>query len=217
MSGISRSHDEKNLVMYERLKESIQVLGTIDISYERKSILQPLIDFIRYKKNRGNSIRLNFICTHNSRRSHFAQVWAQTLAYYFDIKNVECFSGGTEGTRIYPKVIDIFEKQGFKILQLSDTNNPVIGIKYDQNEGPVICFSKAYHHDFNPGSDYMAVMVCDDADENCPVVIGAESRTAITYFDPKKYDHTEIEDKKYLEKSTEIGSELYYIFSNSKD
>lgn len=200
--------------MYDNLIESIEALSTSTISEERKRILQPLIDYILNKIKERKTIRLNFICTHNSRRSHIAQVWAQALAYYFNIKNIECFSGGTEGTRIHHKIIDTLADQGFKILTMSDSDNPIIGVKFDQNEWPVICFSKAYDHEFNPKSEYMAVMVCDEADVNCPVVMGAEARASITYTDPKKYDHMEMVDQKYLEKSVEIGSELYYVFSN---
>ena len=36
----------------------------------------------------NQAIRLNFICTHNSRRSHLSQIWAQTMAAYYNIKNV---------------------------------------------------------------------------------------------------------------------------------
>lgn len=201
-------------MMYSKLKEKIEALSTISISMERKAILRPLIEYIKLKKSSGASIRLNFICTHNSRRSHLAQVWAQTLAYHFHYKDIACYSGGTEGTAIYPAILDTLSNQGFSILQLSEGTNPVIGIKYDENEAPVIGFSKAYHHEYNPRSEYCAVMVCDDADENCPVVFGAEARAAITYLDPKKFDHTDIKDQKYLEKSLEIAGEMYYVFSN---
>jgi arsenate reductase (thioredoxin) len=74
MSGFSRSNEEKNLGMYKSLIESIQAFGTMNITHERKTVLQPLVDFIRFKKSNGTAIRLNFICTHNSRRSHLAQV-----------------------------------------------------------------------------------------------------------------------------------------------
>ena len=81
------------------------VINTIDIkniSTERQTILQPLIDFIQAKVSSQEEIRLNLICTHNSRRSHLSQVWAQTAAAYFNIKNVFCYSGGTEATALFP-------------------------------------------------------------------------------------------------------------------
>jgi arsenate reductase len=43
------------------------------------------------KVNEQKEIKLNLICTHNSRRSHLAQVWAQTAAAYFNLKNVFCY------------------------------------------------------------------------------------------------------------------------------
>ncbi len=200
--------------MYSKLKEKLETLSSISISVERNAILRPLIEYIILKRSSGASVRLNFICTHNSRRSHLAQVWAQTLAYHFNHKDIACYSGGTEGTAVYPAIIETLSNQGFNNLKLSEGTNPVIGIKFDENEAPVICFSKAYHHEYNPKSEYCAVMVCDDADENCPVVIGAEARVSITYLDPKMYDHTDTKDQKYLEKSIEIAGEMYYVFSN---
>lgn len=67
------------------------------------------------------TIRLNFICTHNSRRSHLSQIWAQTMAYHFDVKNVYCYSGGTEATAMFPKVAETLSNQGFQIQNLVRT------------------------------------------------------------------------------------------------
>lgn len=90
------------------------------ISEERKQVLQPLIVYIREKRTHKEKIRLNFICTHNSRRSHLSQIWAQTMAHYFKMDNVECFSGGTEATAMFPKVAETLTKQGFEITKLSE-------------------------------------------------------------------------------------------------
>jgi arsenate reductase len=73
-----------------------------NITQERKAVLQPLIDYIQIKASNQEEIRLNFICTHNSRRSHLSQVWAQTASSYFNISNVFCYSGGTEATALFP-------------------------------------------------------------------------------------------------------------------
>ena len=93
-------------MIYTDIKKVIDVLKIEIISEERKTVLQPLIDFIQLKKNNHKDIRLNFICTHNSRRSHLSQVWAQTMASYFNLKNVFCYSGGTEATALFPMVAE---------------------------------------------------------------------------------------------------------------
>jgi arsenate reductase (thioredoxin) len=183
------------------------------ISEERKAILQPLIEYIQDKKERGEAIRLNFICTHNSRRSHLSQIWAQTMAYHFGVKNVFCYSGGTEATAMFPKVVETLQGQGFAISVLSSDKNPVYAVKYAQNESPVVCFSKAYEHEYNPQSSFAAIMTCNSADEACPIVFGAEGRFSVMYNDPKAFDGTELQAAKYQERSLEIGQEMWYVFA----
>lgn len=190
----------------------IQTFSAENISAERKEVLAQLITYIRDKQSKGETIRLNFICTHNSRRSHLSQIWAQTMVYHFGIKNVFCYSGGTEATAMFPKIAETLSKQGFDILKLSDTNNPVYAIKYAHNEQPIICFSKEYNHAFNPTGDYAAIITCNSADEACPIVFGAEARFPVKYDDPKAFDNTDLMDSKYAERSLQIGEELWYVF-----
>lgn len=183
------------------------------ISEEQKQVLQPLIDYIREKRTHKEKIRLNFICTHNSRRSHLSQIWAQTMAHYFRIDNVECFSGGTEATAMFPKVAETLAKQGFEITKLSGNQNPVYAIKFDKDEMPVLGFSKKYDDPFNPESSFCAVMTCSSADQGCPFIAGADKRIPVRYEDPKMYDGNVEMDEKYLQKSLEIGQEMFYVFS----
>jgi len=199
--------------MNPNIEITIQTASRRSITDERKEVLQPMIEFIQKKLKDNQPILLNFICTHNSRRSHLSQIWAQTMATYFDIPNVNCYSGGTESTALFPKVVETLYEQGFEIINLSEGNNPVYALKYDKNALPIIGFSKTYFHDFNPKSDYAAVVTCNSADENCPVVLGAEKRLSIRYEDPKEFDGTTEMDVKYWDKSLEIASEMYYIFS----
>lgn len=183
------------------------------ISEERKAVLQPLTDFIQSKVSNHQEIRLNFICTHNSRRSHLAQVWAQTMAYHFNIQNVHCYSGGTETTALFPMVAETLKNSGFKIKMLSENSNPVYSIKYADNEHPIIGFSKKNDDDFNPKSEFAAIMTCSQANEACPFVPGAEKRIPITFEDPKAFDNTPQQTEKYSEKSMQIAIELFYVFS----
>ena len=200
--------------MYHKIDTIIQSFSYNHIPGERKEILNQLINYIRLKKSNNGPIRLNFICTHNSRRSHLSQIWAQTMAYHYSIDNVYCYSGGTEATAMFPKVVETLTNQGFVILNLSDFPNPVYGVKYDQNEHPIICFSKEYNHAFNPQAGYAAIVTCNSADEACPVVLGAEARFPIKYDDPKAFDGTDLMDAKYAERSLQIGAEMAYVFGN---
>ena len=199
--------------MFQNLSKTIEEVSIISISEERKEVLQPLVDYIQNKVNTNDVIRLNFICTHNSRRSHLSQIWAQTMAFQFGIRNVFCYSGGTEATAMFTKVGETLVNQGFEIQQLSENENPVYAIKYSDNEPPIIAFSKTYFDAFNPKTNFGAIMTCNNADEGCPMVFGAEARFPIKYEDPKAFDGTEIMNEKYTERSLEIASEMCFVFA----
>jgi len=198
--------------MKTSLNDYIKTLDVSSISKERLDVLNPLVEYIQSKKGKNQAINLNFICTHNSRRSHLSQIWAQTLAHFFNIENVTCFSGGTEATAMFPKVAETLEKNGFDIEKISEGNNPIYSIKFDDNSHPIIGFSKTYDHKFNPKSNFAAIMTCSSADQGCPFISGAEKRIPITYDDPKLFDNTDLQDKKYLERSNQIATEMKYVF-----
>lgn len=203
---------EKNTV-FPRIEELIQTLDATEIAAERIEVLQPLADYIQFKVDADLEVRLNFICTHNSRRSHFSQVWAQIMAAHFGVHNVFAYSGGTEATDMFPLVVEILKEQGLEIMPLSEGRNPIYAMKYGHNALPIIGFSKTYDHFFNPASDFAAIMTCSQADEGCPFIAGAEKRFPITYEDPKVFDDTLQQSEKYRERSLQIATELLYIFS----
>ncbi len=203
--------------MNTSLQKIIDQISLKDISQERKAVLQPLIDYIQNKVDTHLEVRLNFICTHNSRRSHLSQIWAQTMAFHFKITNVFCYSGGTEATAMFPKVVEILRNQGFQIQKLNDAENPVYAIKFDENQHYIICFSKTFDASFNPQSQFAAIMTCSSADEGCPMVFGAEARFPIKYNDPKAFDETDLMDEKYTERSLQIASEMHFVFSQIKN
>lgn len=203
-------------MLYTEIENTIQSFDFKQISEERKGVLQPLVDFIQNKANSRQEIRLNLICTHNSRRSHLSQVWAQAAAAYYTIKNVSCYSGGTEATALFPMVAETLQQSGFKVKTLSDSKNPVYTIKFSANELPVIGFSKTYDDDFNPESGFAAIMTCSQADGGCPFIAGAEKRIPITFEDPKVSDGTPQQKQIYQERSLQIGTEMFYVFSQIK-
>ncbi|WP_452222800.1 protein-tyrosine-phosphatase [Lacinutrix chionoecetis] len=199
--------------LFPAIEKVIKQLDTNKVSNKRKAVLKPLIDIIQSKVTNNQEIRINFICTHNSRRSHLSQVWTQTMANYFNIKKVFCYSGGTETTALFPMVVDTLQNSGFKIKVISEGSNPIYSIKYANNEHPIIGFSKKLDDDFNPKSEFTAIMTCDSANEACPFVPGAEKRIPITFEDPKVFDNTPQQEEKYKERSLQIATELFYVFS----
>ncbi|GAB2775568.1 arsenate-mycothiol transferase ArsC [Salinimicrobium soli] len=201
------------MAVYLEIQSFLSGLEPEGIPAERKEILQSLIQYLQEKVRKNEEIKLNFICTHNSRRSHLSQVWAQTLAHHFQIMNVVCYSGGTEATALYAAVLETLKKSGFQVQNLSQGNNPVYAIKYSEDRHPVIGFSKKVDDPFNPRTAFAAVMTCSEADEACPVVTGAEIRIPLTYEDPKKFDAMPQQAEMYLERSNQIATELMYVFS----
>ncbi|WP_140486864.1 low molecular weight phosphatase family protein [Flavobacterium sp. GSA192] len=202
--------------LFPEIEKTINHFNLQNISEERKTTLQPLIDFIQNKVNNQQEIRLNLICTHNSRRSHLSQVWSQTAAAYYDIKNVFCYSGGTEATALFPMAAQTLAKQGFQIKTIAEGNNPVYAIKYNENAHPIIGFSKTFDNEFNPQSEFAAILTCSSADQGCPFIAGAEKRIPITFEDPKAFDNTPQQAEKYEERSNQIGTEMFYVFSQIK-
>ena len=200
--------------MYTEISTEIDEMDLSSISQERKILLQQLVDYIQQKKDANQPVQLNFICTHNSRRSHLSQVWAQTLSNYYNTPNVTCYSGGTEATAMFPSAAQALEASGFKISKLSEESNPVYAIRFDTDAHPVIGFSKTFDHPFNPSGAFAAIMTCSSADKGCPFIPGTEKRIPLTFEDPKAFDGTPIQAKKYLERSLQIATELKFVFSN---
>jgi len=202
--------------MYNTINDVIESLDVSSISKERFTCLNPLIDFIQNKANKGEIINLNFICTHNSRRSHLSQVWAQALATYYNINNVHCYSGGTEATALFPSAAKALQHSGFQFQKLSKGDNPIYSIKFSDTYPSVIGFSKTFDHSFNPSKAFAAIMTCSSADKGCPFISGAEVRLPITFEDPKAFDDTPFQKQKYLERSLQIATDLKFVFSNLK-
>lgn len=182
------------------------------IPMERRGLLQQLTDYIVRKNAEGQRAHLLFICTHNSRRSHIAQIWATVAAAWYDLNLVDCYSGGTEVTAFNPRAVSALKRAGF-IIDHKPAVNPHYLVKYSPASPYIRCFSKVYDDPVNPQENFAAIMTCSDADENCPYIPGAETRIRLTYEDPKAADDTGEETQRYDERVREIGREIFYAFS----
>lgn len=190
-----------------------ECLGTVNtIPATRKNILDEIVYYIQSKKDEGKPIRLSFLCTHNSRRSHFGQVIAAVAADYFSIPNVYTYSGGTETTQLNKNAVYAMTDVGFVIQSDDSVSNPVYSVYYDENKF-VNCFSKVYNHPLNPVYGFAAIMTCSDADGNCPVIPGCEKRFSLYYDDPKISDGTGDEKFVYGERLKQVAIDLMYMFS----
>lgn len=202
--------------MYSKLQETIREIEKIEIDSSRRALLDAMSVYLSDKIVQDTAINLSFICTHNSRRSHLAQVWAKVAATYYGMAAVYCYSGGTEETAIYHKVIETLSQEGLQVQKLSEGVNPIYSLKYDANKPSIIGFSKRYDDPFNPKTNFTAVMTCSEADAGCPHILGADKRFALSYIDPKIADGTDVVDQVYQQRSREIASEMFYLFSKVK-
>ena len=183
------------------------------ISESRKVELLKLAHYIQSKRNVGQTANLTFICTHNSRRSHLAQIWAQVAAAHFGVDGIQSFSGGTEATAMNHRIVACLARTGFDVQKQDKSENPRYEVRFSADQKAITCFSKVYDSEPNPSSNFCAVMVCSDADEKCPLVSGKCTRLAITYIDPKIADETPQEDAAYDERCEQIAREMLYVFS----
>jgi len=183
---------------------------SIDIS--RRVLLDELSHYIHQRRLAGEIVRLIFVCTHNSRRSHMAHLWAAVAGTTFEV-DVTTFSGGTEGTAFNPRAVAAMERAGFQIEKTSAGGNPTYVVRFSEKQPGIKCFSKKFDAAPNPQEDFAAVMVCGEADAACPAVPGAGARFSIPFVDPKVSDGTPQEAATYDERCAQIAREMLYVMS----
>ncbi len=207
--------DNRAVPLYPEIEEYLSdVLPECDgIPDERRVALDRLAGFIAARATAGRPSRLTFICTHNSRRSQMAQLWAQAAACHFGVAGVECYSGGTETTAFNPRAVAAMRRAGFRIDGPDGGDNPVYRVRCVEGGTPMECFSKAYHQPPNPDRDFSAIMTCASADEACPFVVGAAERISLPYDDPGLFDGSDQEAAAYDERCRQVAREMLAVFS----
>jgi len=181
----------------------------MEVSNKRAIVLNEIVNYINKKRSEKKISKLNFICTHNSRRSQFCQFWATFFSNYYNI-SCEAYSGGTVETEVYKSVVNNIRDYGFNI-SFKESNNPIYSIKF-KNLNLGNYFSKLYYDFENPKNEFAAIMTCSDAENNCPFVEGSEIKFSLPYEDPKKYDKSKSEKNDYKKTSEKIASEMNYLF-----
>jgi arsenate reductase len=182
------------------------------INEERKALLSKIADYISQKLQKGEVVKMNFICTENSRRSHLSQLMSAAIIAHFGLP-IKTFSGGTKVSACNPRTIAALRRAGFRIAD-AEGENPKYPVVFEPNDEPILAYSKLYDAPENPQDSFIAIMVCGSADKNCPFIPTAERRFAVTFEDPKVADDTPREAATYDERLHEIGSQFYYLFKN---
>lgn len=203
--------NQKKLISKE-LENTIEKLLSQPLPQERREILTHLSDYIQDKKDKKEAINLNFICTHNSRRSQFSQLWAYTAANAYGI-DIHSFSGGVEVTAFNERAVASVKRMGFEIKSTNQGENPIYEVKSHSESAPLKMFSKVFDDEANKAGQFATIMTCAHADENCPVIPGAEARIPVRYEDPKSSDDTPEEAETYDTRSLQIATEMFFVFS----
>jgi arsenate reductase (thioredoxin) len=198
------------------------IARVIEASYrlelQRIKVLEELRAYIKSNTASGGPVKLTFICTHNSRRSHLVQIWAQKAALHHGLSFIQTFSGGTETTAFNPRAVAALRRAGLTIndSEASAADNPRYEVIIKVGTPPVISFSKMFDHPENPQKNFCAVMTCSEADESCPIIFGANSKIRLIYQDPKVSDGTNTEIVTYDQRCLQIASEMFYVMRQVK-
>lgn len=211
---ISQSAADRQSAMYDAIANYAAQRGrefaSIDVS--RRALLDELSQYIRLRQSAGTAARLIFVCTHNSRRSHMAHLWAAVATANHGLE-VATFSAGTEATAFNPRAVAALERAGFRIEKTSAGDNPTYVVRFSEKHPGIACCSKKFDEAPSPKADFAAVMVCGEADTACPAVPGASARFAIPFVDPKVSDGTPEEAATYDERCAQIAREMLYVMS----
>jgi arsenate reductase len=188
-----------------------------EIDEARKELLEQIAKGMLILFTERNEANVLFVCTHNSRRSQLAEIWLNVAASFYHLDQVDSFSGGTESTDFNIRMVKALNRFGFDITEYESGPNPKYSMVISADTSPKASFfSKKYNHLSNPQEHFIAVMVCDQADQDCPFIPGAFARYSLPYRDPKAYDDTENEAKAYDDKVMEIGREMLYLMKYLK-
>ena len=77
----------------QNIKDFISDLNITTIPDQRINSLQFIIEELKKNKDLNLPSKLNFICTHNSRRSQLCQIWSETIFNYYGFDRIHSFSG----------------------------------------------------------------------------------------------------------------------------
>jgi hypothetical protein len=188
------------------------ILQFDQIPADRKLLLDKLTSYIQGNQNIDKESFLMFICTHNSRRSHFGQILCALAADFYHVTGIQTFSAGTEVTAFHPNAIAALRSIGMEIQATDNSSNPHYIVSWSPTHS-LDAFSKLIDYEGNPKEHFAAIMTCTHAEQNCPFVAGADFRIGLPFDDPKAFDGTVQETEMYLARVHQIATELFYVFS----
>ena len=187
---------------------------TEKINDRRKEQLRPIVEYLLKVISLGKEPQILFVCTQNSRRSMFTQVWAQVAAWIFGIKNLHCTSAGSESSSLHSNTRDALIRAGVKIDALTGGKNPLYRATFSEAFPSIYLFSKQVDFSENPKEDFGAVLVCVEDAETCPFIPNADVRIPLPYDDPKKFDSSDQMQTAYDRTCSQIACEMFHVMKS---
>lgn len=206
---------------FAKLSDESQKQRTVQHLDKTEAIAKSLVKL----HQSGKPTAIIMVCTGNSRRSMMGAAMGNAAAAFYGISDVRFYSGGTSPSAFNPRAIKALEEIGFVIKPKGKNavkgskgeENPIYSLAWGEGErAQTEEFSKVYSDPFNPQHHFVALMVCDDANKQCPVVKGAVERFAIPFEDPKKFDGTTEESSRYAERRDDLGRFMLKILKRVK-
>lgn len=205
-----RSRDD----LFSKIRQYADLLTTqFDLIEEpHRAAVDELVTWISTNYQSGKPLDVIVVCTGNSRRSILGSTLGNIAAAYYGLPNIRFYSGGTHPSAFNLRTVAALKEIGVEIEQLgkeaprgsSGEANPIYRVQWGKGM-ETIEFSKLYSDAQNPQRGFAAIMVCSQADAECPMVKGAGKRISAPYLDPKEYDGAAFEAAKYAERRDDIG------------
>ena len=183
------------------------------IPADRQKELRKLALYVKSQLAANETPQLTFICTHNSRRSHLAPTWAQTAAAYYDVPGIKTYSGGIQVTACNIRTVWTHATRrllGGRKQWRDESGLPNTVFRFRRT---IARLFQIVQSRWQPTNHYAAIMTCDNADKNCPVVEGSSLRVGVHYVDPKDSDGKPEEEATYDERCHQIAREMFYFMS----
>tara|TARA_B100000886_G_scaffold285967_1_gene210466 strand:- start:4029 stop:4604 length:576 start_codon:yes stop_codon:yes gene_type:complete len=184
--------------MNDRLSKYVKEIEKFSLEDFQKARIKKISKTLKNEIKSCNSIV--FVCTHNSRRSQFCQVWSQILSDIYKL-NLSFQSAGVVKTEVYIGVIRSLQRAG---VDIDETGTILI------NNKQVSLFSKSL--DEINFKKFISIMTCSDAEKSCPTDPRSKKNISLFYPDPKRFDGTQDEIKEYDFTCKSIAAEINAIF-----
>lgn len=214
---------ESEKVMYLNIHSHLEKLAKQpqEVSENHEKARLELVKVIASLYKKDGKVDLILVCTGNSRRSMMGAAMGNAAATFQGLSGIKFYSGGTKPSAFNSRSITALKAVGFEIEEKGEKapkgqkgeENPCYLVRWGNDKNfSTVEFSKKYNDPYNPQKNFIAIMVCDEADMECPNVAGASARISLPFSDPKEFDGKPQEGAKYAERRDDLGKFMLSTF-----